>query len=121
MECDLLISNFKHPKTIGLVKENIDHIFDGSLPHCADSLKLGLKRAFDLKKQKRQPLGVRLRCSYSGCTWYSNQPLYSSVGAAIYCQMCRNRGWNHYFQCVNCLYQRVSSYTSCQSCGKTFV
>ena len=123
MECDLLISNFKDPKTIDLVKKNIGHISDGSLPHCADSLKLGLKKAFDLKKQKRQPPGVKLRCKYtSSCPWYNNYPAYSSIGSAIYCQMCRNNGYsNRYLHCSSCGYQRTGNYVSCQSCGKRFV
>ena len=68
MQFDLLISNPKNPKTIVLVKENIGHISDGSLSHCAGSLKLGLEKAFDLKKQKRQPPGVKLRCSDYRCS-----------------------------------------------------
>jgi len=122
MQFDLLISNSKNPKTIALVKENIGHISDGSLSHCAESLKLGLKKAFDLKKQKRQPPGVKLRCSYSSCAWYNSHPPYSSIGSATYCQQCINRGWGHYyFQCVGCGYSRNSNYTSCQSCRKNFI
>ena len=122
MECDLLISNFKDPKTIGLVRENIGYISDGSLPHCANPLKLGLKKAFDLKKQKRQPPGVKLRCYHSSCTWYSNHPSYSSIGSTTYCQVCiiSHRG-NWYFQCTGCLYDRVGTYASCQRCGKRFI
>jgi len=122
MECDLLISKFRDPKTIALVKDNIERVSDGSLSHCADSLKLGLKKAFDLKKQKRQPPGVKLRCSYSSCTWYNNHVSYSSVGSNVYCTMCNRNGWgSYYFQCTGCRYNRTSSYPSCQSCGKRFV
>ena len=122
MECDLLVSNFRDPKTIALVKDNIERVSDGSLSHCADSLKLGLKKAVDLKKQKRQPPGVKLRCSHGSCTWYSNHVSYSSIGSAIYCQMCINRGWgSRYLQCAHCNYNRTGHYTSCQSCGKRFV
>ena len=118
MECELLVSNFKDPKTIGLVKENIRHFADGSSAHCADALKLGLKKAFKLKK----PSGVRLRCTYSSCTWYSNHVSYSSVGSNAYCQNCRNYGYgSRYLQCVGCGYNRTSNYTSCQSCGKAFI
>ena len=118
MECDLLISNFKDQKTIALVKENIGHISDGSLSHCADSLKLGLKKAFDLKKQKRQPQGVQLKCTYSYCTWYNNSVSYSSIGSNAYCTNC---GSGYYMRCAGCGYNRTGSYTSCQSCKQRFI
>ena len=122
MQCDLLMSNSRDPSTITLVKGNIGHIFDGSLPHCADSLKLGLRKAFDLKKKERLPPGVKLRCPYGNCAWYNNHPPYSSIGSNIYCQMCVSRGWgSYYFQCVGCGYSRNGNYTSCQRCGKRFI
>ncbi|KAF9642138.1 hypothetical protein BDM02DRAFT_3264568 [Thelephora ganbajun] len=55
MQCELLISNFKDPKTIALVKENIGHISNGSSYYRSSALKLVLKKAFELKKKKRQP------------------------------------------------------------------
>ena len=115
MECDLLISKSKDSKTITLVKEKIGHIADGSSPHCAVALKLGLKKAFELKKQSG---GVRLRCTWGSCSWYRNQVSYSSVGSNTYCPGC-NRGY--YMQCVGCGCNRTSNYTSCQSCGKKFL
>ena len=122
MQCDLLMSNSRDPKTIMLVKRNIGHIFDGSLPHCANSLKLGLKKAFDLKRGGGLPSGVKLRCSYGNCIWYTNHPPYSSVGSNVYCPLCANRRWSiHYFQCVGCGYNRNGVHTSCQKCGKKFV
>lgn len=122
MQCELLISKFNNPKTIELVKENIEHISDGSSSHCADALKLGLKKAFDLKKQKKQPLGVKLRCSYGSCQWYKKHPLYSSVGSTVYCQVCLNRGRGScHFQCVGCGCNRTSTCASCESCGKRFI
>jgi hypothetical protein len=117
MEFQLLISKFNNPKTIELAKEKIGNISDGSSPHCAGALKLGLKKAFDVKKQKRQPPGVKLRCTYSGCAWYTNHVSYSSVGSNTYCPHCQ---CGYYMQCVGCGYNRTSNYTSCQSCGKKF-
>ncbi|KAF9647698.1 hypothetical protein BDM02DRAFT_3187774 [Thelephora ganbajun] len=64
MQCELLIPNFKNPRTIGVVKENIGHISDRSFSRCGGALKLGLKKAFE---QKRQPPGVLLRCSHTSC------------------------------------------------------
>ena len=119
MECDLLVSNFKGPNTLALVKQNIKHISEGSSSHCAGALKLGLEKAF---KRKIQSNRVKLRCSYSSCTWYNNHVSYSAIGSgAYYCQVCVNRGWNHYLQCVGCGNNRTSNYASCQSCGKNFV
>jgi hypothetical protein len=116
MQCDLLMSNSRDSNTITLVKGNIGHIFDGSLPHCADSLKLGLKKAFDLKKKERLPPGVLLRCSNSYCTWYSNHSSCSVVRPNSCCSTCGN-----WMQCVGCGYNRAPNYPSCQRCGKRFI
>ena len=119
MECELLTSNFKDPKTIPLVKENIGRISDGSSSHRTGALKLGLKKAFELKKQKRQPPGVLLQCtgpSYN-CGWVNTPVSYSSVGSDTYCPNCRG----YYMRCVGCGYDRTSSYASCQNCGKKFI
>ena len=117
MQCELLVSNFNDPKTIRLVKENIARISDGSSSHAGGALKLGLKKAFELKKQKRQPAGVLLRCSNPGCTRYSNPVSCTSVPANGICGICRS----HWMRCVSCGINRTGNYTSCQSCGKTFV
>ena len=120
MECELLTSNFRDPKTIALVKETIGHFSDGSSTHCASALKLGLKKAFELKKKKRQPPGVLLRCSRGGCARNTNPVSYSTNGSNIYCPNCQYNYGNYYMQCTGCSYARTSSYTSCQSCGKRF-
>jgi len=117
MQCELLTSNFSNPKTIALVKENIGHGSDGSSPHCAGALKLGLKQAFELKKKKRQPPGVKLRCTHRCCTWYTNDISYSSIESGLYCQ----RSYGHSLQCVGCGYKRTGSYASCQNCGKKII
>jgi hypothetical protein len=117
IQCDLLISNSKDPKTIVLVKENIARISDGSSSHSAGALKLGLEKAFELKKQKQQEqAGVLLRCHNTSCTWHSNPVSYTSVPANGVCGVCRN----HWMLCVGCGNARTGNYTSCQSCGRTF-
>ncbi|KAF9645626.1 hypothetical protein BDM02DRAFT_3119977 [Thelephora ganbajun] len=121
MQCELLISSFRDQKTIGLVKENIGHISDGSSSHCGGALKLGLKKAFELKKKKREPPGVLLRCTNYNCAWHNNPVSYSSVGSNTYCTNCSYRHHNYYLQCDGCNYQRTSGYASCQSCGKNFI
>ena len=117
MECEVLISNFKDPKTIALVKESVGQISDGSSSHRASALKLVLKKGFELKKQKRQPSVVFLRCVWSGCGWHPLNISQANLGSSIYCLCCRS---NNYMQCTGCSYARTSTYTSCQNCGKTF-
>lgn len=46
MECELLISDFRNPKTAGLVNEKIGHDSDESSSHSANALK----KAFNLMK-----------------------------------------------------------------------
>ena len=119
MECELLVSSFKAPKTIALVKESIEHSSDGSSSHRAGALKLGLRKAFELKKQKRQPPtppSVLLRCSGYNCVWHHNPVAYSSIGSNVVCPNCRA----YYMRCVDCGYDRTAVYTSCQGCGKNF-
>jgi hypothetical protein len=112
MQCALLMSNSRDLNTIALVKENIGGVFDGSLSHCADSLKLGLKKAFELKRQERRPL----RCSNGYCAGYNNYTSCSSVSANSCCAYC-----GHWMQCVACGYNRCGNYASCQGCGKRFL
>ena len=115
MQCDLLTSNFKGPKTVSLMKENIEHIqtAGGSLSHCAGSLKLGLKRAFE---QKKKTLGAKLGCSNSGCSRYNAYVSYSDALSNSCCRYCGCWLW-----CVSCGYQRTGSYATCNSCGKKFI
>ena len=118
MQCDILIPYFKNSNTIALVKENIGRISDGSSSHSADALKLGLKKAFELKRQNR----VRLRCSHDSCPWYINHPSDSSVWSSVHCQSCAGRGLGgRYLHCAGCGYNRTANYSSCQSCGKMFI
>ena len=115
MEFELLISNSKDPKSIALVEENIGHISDGSSSHCAGALKLGFKKAFELK---RQPPGVLLRCPISGCAKNTTPVSCLAVGSNAYC----NNHRSYYMQCAGCSYNRTHvSYASCQSCGKRFL
>jgi len=122
MQCDLLMSNSKDPKTMGLVKGNIGSISDGSLSYCGDSLKLGLWKAFDLQKQKPQLPGVKLQCTGGWCALAGIHPSYSSIGSTIHCQWCINAGRGQWhLRCIGCGNNRTGSYASCQACGKRFV
>jgi len=116
MECELLISNIRDPKTVARVKENIERSSDGSSSHRAGALKLGLRKAFELKKQKKQPLGVLLQCGSSRCALYDNPVPRSSVGSNSICPTCSI----YYMVCVGCRHTRTGDYASCQGCGKNF-
>jgi len=117
MQCELLISTFQDQKTIARVKENIKHISDGSLSHCGNPLKLGLKKAFELKKKKKEPPGIQLRCGYQYCQYRTSYPSYSSIGANNYCP----NGCGYWMECVGCGWQRCGSFALCGSCGKKFI
>ena len=123
MQWDLLIPNLKDPERFAFVKENIGLISSGSSPRCADTLKLGLKKVIELKKKKREPPGVKLRCSNYNCSLYTNHLSYSSVTQIIhYCQQDYYGGWvNHYFRCVGCGLNRTGNYPSCQGCKRKFI
>jgi len=120
MECELLVSNFRDPKTVALVKENIGRSSDGSSSHRAGALKLGLRKAIELKKQKKQPPGASLRCGNHQCARHNNPAPCSSTGSALWC-LYSSSCCSYYFLCGDCGHQRTSYYTSCQSCGKNFV
>jgi len=119
MECDLLVSNFRDPITIALVKENIERISDGSSPHRTGALKLGLKKAFELKKRQKY---VLLQCTRNGCAKYTTPASILFVGSDTYCPDCRYQHYgNQYMQCTGCSNRRTGNYPSCQSCGKKFM
>ena len=113
MQCDLLISYFKNPETVTLVKENIFRAQDGSFPHQAAAFNLVFKKAFEVKKLLPQA-GVKLECVNSHCprSLFS----YSSIGPSVYCASC-----GFYVRCANCGCNRLGEYTSCQSCKKRFI
>ena len=122
---DLLIANFKDPKTVALVRDRVDDISPGSSFHRASVLKIALKKAFELKKKKRQPPGVLLRCSNSNCTRYRNHVSCSKVGLALTCSLYHHpHPWgipvSYYFQCVSCGSNRTGNYKSCKECGVRF-
>lgn len=115
MECEIFISNLKNPELVSLVDKNIRRISDGTSPHCAGALKLGLKKAVELKKQS---MGVLLRCKGASCGWNKNPVSYSAVGSSFKCQKCRRFD----MMCAGCGEQGTnSSPTSCVRCGKKFI
>ena len=118
---DLLLPNLKDAERVARVKENVGLVSSGSSSHCAGTLKLGLKKAFELKKKKRGPSSVKLRCSNHNCSWYHNHRSISSIGSITHCLFYANgpRGW-YYFQCVDCGVDRMGDYPLCQGCGKKF-
>ena len=125
---DIVIANLKGPKTITFLKENIEDFSSGSSPYRADVLKLGLKKAFELKKKKTRapvPPEVWLRCSNSGCEWHRTQAQVwrlADVGSDLFCRSRSSQGWGNidYWQCTGCGFNRAGHYASCQGCGAKF-
>ena len=119
MQCDLLTSNPRDSEAISLVtkemKEKIKSIQNskGSLSHCAGSLILGLRRAFE---QKKNALGVKLRCSNRICSKCNTHFSYLSARSNGTCFHCGT--WMY---CVGCGSMRTGTYASCNSCRKRFV
>ena len=124
---NLIMANFKDQKMAGLVRENLADISSGSSPYRADVLRLGLKKAFELKKKKARPpvppAPVQLQCSNSNCAWHTTQKWnLSSIGSALSCHLCaaQGRSGDNYYQCTGCGFNRTGNYASCQGCGVMF-
>jgi hypothetical protein len=119
MESEVFIPNLKTPRFIALVGEKIGQMSNGSSPHRAGALKLGLKRAIELRKERMNV--VQLRCGRPNCPW--NIPVaYAFAGQHIFCQDCL---WGfesrNHLQCTGCGTQRTGIYPACRSCEKKFI
>ena len=114
----LLISNFKDPKTIALVKDTVGRVSDGSSSFHAGAMKLWLKNAFEFKKQ----MSVRLQCSRNGCPRNKNPVPYMVAGSDVLCQLCKHGYGERMMRCNGCKSNRSVSNLrrSCGSCGKKF-
>jgi len=110
MQCELLTLDFRNPKTVALVKENIENISDGSLPHRVDSLKLALKKAFRYRD------GIKLQC-YNGRCSRRYTPLSRSSVPRLdnRCSGCGGK-----MGCVGCRADWHGD-PSCRGCGKYHV
>ena len=111
-QCELFISSFQDPKTITRVREIVGNISDGSSPHCAGVLKLGLKMAFE---QRRQASDVLLQSSYDGGAWYNYHVAHTSVESNTCCQNCGDCNYGSQYQRyggggMDCL--------PCEGCGE---
>ena len=128
IQWDLVIPNFKDPKTIALVRGKVEDASFGSSSHRAGVLKVALKKVFELKRRNRQPTGlpiltgsVLLRCPITSCTWYKNPFSRGAAGSNISCQCHIELGARVcYFQCTSCGFNRTSNYASCQNCRREF-
>ena len=123
IQWDLVIPNFKDPKTIAFVRGKVEDASFGSSSHRAGVLNVALKKALEFKRKNRQPPSVLLRCPTTYCTGYNNPFLYATVGSKLYCQWCRNSvpPQKCYLQCAGCGASRTGAYESCQSCRGKFV
>ena len=124
MHWDILIPNYQDPKTITLVRENVERISSGSSSYCAVTLKVGLKKAFEFKKKKRLPLKPHrafVRCSNPSCSYHTSSMSCSPSITVFHCPYCKSSGLGSYcFQCTSCGHDRTGNYMSCQNCGGSF-
>ena len=116
IQCDRLISDFKGPKTIALVREKIRQIPDGSLSHCASALNLVFQKAFELRKKRRHPPWAKLRCSNPGCSWIKTPSRSRLLRQILPIVLVAGLGATN-----GCGYNGTGNYASCQGCGKVSV
>ena len=72
IQWDLVIANFKDPKTITLLRSQVENASFGSSSHRAGVLNVALKKAFEFKRKNTQSPTVHLRCAATFCTEYNN-------------------------------------------------
>lgn len=119
IESEVFIPNLKDPKLIGFMSGNIERIADGSFPHLASVLELGLNKAAELRRRRK---GVLLWCSQCGCPGSMSPVPYSSVGSNLFCTTCLNSSnGSRYMHCAGCFSQRTEIYESCKNCWERFV
>ena len=68
IQWDLVIANFKDPKTVALLRGKVEDASFGSSSHRAGVLNIALGKAFEFKRKNRRPAGVLLQCSSTYCT-----------------------------------------------------
>ena len=113
---ELLVARSDHPGIVALVRDKIEDISPESSSHRAGVLKAALKKAFELKKKKREPPGVLLRCpNRYECHRYYNHVSLSEIGTNPSCSYCKV-----YYQCSSCGFKRKGDYMTCQNCGVRF-
>ena len=124
MQWDLLVAKPNNPGIVALIRDKIeDSISPWSSSHRAGVLKVALKKAIELKKKKKEPPGVLLRCSnLYDCTRYYNQVSLSEIGMNPFCS-CSGPGtpFVYWFECSSCGFTRQGDYTACQNCGGRFL
>ena len=106
---------------MALVRENVERISSVSSSLCVGTLKVGLTKAFELKRKNRQPPGVMLRCPVRTCRRYDDHFLYAYVGMGVICDVCVHHGQASYLQCVGCGYTRTGVQATCEGCKKNFL
>ena len=123
VQWDLLVAKPDHPGMVALVKDKIEDISPGFSSHCAGVLKAALKKGFELKKKKRQPPGVLLRCpNLYDCPRYANPGSLSEIGTTLICS-CSEPGttFMYWLECSSCRFKRKGYYMTCQGCGARFL
>ena len=86
LTCSFSQEELDHPGMVALVKHKIEDISPGFSSHRAGVLKAALKKGFELKKKKKQPPGVLLRCpNLYDCPRYANPVSLSEIGTTLIC------------------------------------
>ena len=124
MESRLLFSRFQSEATNLRMQEKFATAGASRSAHRADSLKLGLRSALDLKRRESLSMsGVFLRCREQDCPGnrtYTSYPPAEAVNNE-FCRACFRVGRARPLFCVGCQQQRKARETQCQHCGKEFV
>ena len=113
MESELFILNLRDPKLAGMMKGDNGRVADGSPSHFAGALKLGLKKAIELKRRSK---GVLLQCPGCGGKAYFNSNWYTPDESGPFCTNCPS-SWNRTrMECGFCRNSgMVGDYASCQN------
>ena len=122
VQWDLLVAKPNHPGMVALVRDKIEDISPGSSSHRAGVLKVALKKGFELKKKKRQPPGVLLRCPniYECARLVSRSETENSLFCRL-CSLCEPYYARYFFECSSCGFKRAGDYVTCQNCGVRFL
>ena len=120
---EILVAKSNHPGIVALVRDKIEDISPGSSSHRAGVLKAALKKAFELKKKKRQRPGVLLRCpNIYECVRSYKHVSRSETGTSPFCSCSiPETTFIYYLECSSCGFQRKGNYMTCQGCGVRFL
>ena len=113
-----MILNLKDPQLIGMMSGDIGRVADGTPSHFASALKLGLKKAIELKRRSK---GILLHCSECGSQLYFKSDWYrTNYESGPPCPSCLG-SWSEAYNVMECDFCRqgvIGGYISCQNCKR---